>query len=340
MLKKIFLKLLVVLLVICIFSILTSKYYVRAANDIEFDTAISVSDNNENKEEKIMEYDARTNQTREVDMDELVQVILSKNNSQMTRTSNIPNYSEPYTPEGISTVNPNIETRGVWPNSAEQITSLMGSAPYNKMGRVEYIDSEGTPKYATAAWVGPRVVLTAAHCVFDTDDNKSVYKNWTMKTAFRKINGIELYVNSCGWDKVYYSSLWRDSSQKNDARYDWAICIVQEDSKVGWFGCQSYGSNSEMKNIPVTVIGYPGEVYYGFDDGCPLPYRTGEKITRVDNYNIQYDAFTVYGFSGGPVMRDSDNYVVAVHSSGTENRSAGVGVRITQEMIDIIRANS
>lgn len=126
--------------------------------------------------------------------------------------------------------------------------------------------------------------------------------------------------------------------KNNNYQYDWAICVLEEDvgNQIGWFGVQSYGSNSELNGTSVRVLGYPGDTKYGFDWDAKYQYQTGEKITSTNNRYFKYSGRTFGGFSGGPIIR-SDNYIVGVHYGIESSTQQPIGVRITQEMINIIR---
>ncbi len=277
-------------------------------------------------DEKIMEYDAITNETKEVNMEELKQLIEIQNKS----TNNVTSYNSisPYNPYSEKDLTQDT-IMPLYEPSARRITDT-GSYPYRTTCRVSVENSSGTTRYATAAIVGPKVALTAAHCIFDATNGNAVFKNWTIYPGY---NGNSYYGTACGWSKVYYSSKWIET---HSYEYDWAICVLESDvgNQVGWFGVQSYGSNSELNGISARVLGYPGDIDYGFTLNAIYQYETGEKITSVADRYFKYSAYTFEGFSGGPIIR-SDNYIVGIHYGKTSN--IPTGVRITQEMINIIR---
>ena len=82
--------------------------------------------------------------------------------------------------------------------------------------------------------------------------------------------------------------------------------------------------------------------------GYPLNYGGGEyqkytqgMIFNTQNYYFTSSAKTTKGFSGGPYIRTSDNYVVGIcHGYWLDEPNTSVGVRTTQNMIDIIIENS
>ncbi len=318
--RQLFRKLFAVVLISIIFSMLIMTSNVQAMTP-----KITGPNLNEilETEEKIMMYDAKTDETKEVDVEELRQVLSSQNKARGGSFDSI----APYDPYANSNMRQN-EATPLAADSAERVTNT-----YNFPNRVT-CRIESQEIYGTCAIVGPNVGLTAAHCVFNKDNGNAAYKNWTIYPGY---NNGTYYGTPCGWDKVYYSSKWMET---HSDQYDWAICVLQSDvgKQLGWFGVQSYGSNSELKNVNVRVYGYPGDTNYGFPSDARYQYTTGEKITSVGDRYFRYSGWTFGGFSGGPIARTSDNYIVGIHFGLVWNTPTGV--RITQEMIDIIRSLS
>lgn len=244
--------------------------------------------------EIILEYDAKTNTTKEVNMEELVKKLKAKK---------FLNQANTYHPE-ISISNF---------SSAESVDKVTKPtvAPYKMTCKVKF-EKNNKPYVASAAIVAPNLALTAAHCVFDKENNFEPYKNWTAYPAYN--NGKPYNNLGAGWDKVYYSKAWKESS--GDYNYDWALCVLQDDlgNSVGYHKVATYSSNDAMKNVYVKLLGYPEkEVFDGKNQ-----YVSSGKITSVSNYSFRASFWTIGGFSGGPVIRTSDNKIVGV---GSRNRT-------------------
>ena len=180
---------------------------------------------------------------------------------------------------------------------------------------------------------GPGVLVTAAHCVMNEDDNDAFFADWVAYPGYT--NGSSYQGVSSGWSKVYYPNGYKTTHLP---QYDWCICILNSPigNTTGWCGTQSYGSNSEMNGLSVRLLGYPlspgvGEKQY---------YTTGT-ITNTHDLYFDSTAKSVEGFSGGPVTRTSDDYVVGINRGHyNSNPDTEVAVRITQDMINIILENS
>ncbi len=287
----------------------------KVTPDIEVDDIVPLSI----EEEKIMEYDATTGITREVNMNELKQ-------SLNTRKGGYSDRIESYDPLAEDIPSNTITPHAIY-NPVPNVTDL----PYRATCRIK-ADVYGEELVASGYVAGPKIVVTAAHCVMNQKDNDAYFADWVAYPGYN--NGSSYKGVSSGWAKVYYSSGWTST---HSTAYDWCICILNSDigNTTGWLGTQSYGSNSEMNGLSVRLLGYPLSVG---DGECQ--YYTSGTISNTRDLYFESSARSVGGFSGGPVARTSDNYVVGVnHGYYKLNPETETGARITQDMINIIREN-
>lgn len=217
-------KVLIILLIGIMFAMLF-KNTVKATSIEQIDYDI---DKILETEEKIMKYDARTNEITEVNMEELEQVLKMKKNI----NSEIPYSTMPYIPNEIYSDNAKIN---LFSTDRERVNNT-SIYPYKQTCRIEYYEEqiyEANAHRATASIVGPKVALTAAHCVFNENQNNAVYRNWTLYPGY---NDGTYYGTACGWDQVYYSDNWMNNHTSED---DWAICVLQSDvgNQIGWLRC-------------------------------------------------------------------------------------------------------
>ncbi|MCI8362026.1 MAG: hypothetical protein HFJ41_02615 [Clostridia bacterium] len=184
-----------------------------------------------NTEDKIMKYDVRSDETTEVDIQELRQIISRKNYS-----TNI-SHTEGYIPSKyIQSSLPKKETTAFFSSDSAQRITNTSVYPYIQTCRIKAYDGsvdEGHAIYGTASIVGPKAALTCAHCVFNDKKSNTKYLNWTIYPGY---NNGTYYGTACGWDTVYYSNTWMET---HDYEYDWAICVLQSDvgNQIGW--CRS-----------------------------------------------------------------------------------------------------
>ena len=266
-----------------------------------------------NNEVEILEYDAKTNNVRSVNIDEMQNVIQKTTGAEQKNVINRNSLELTSLAKSISTsriLNTNI-------------------FPYRQTCRVIAQTENNTTFFGSAAIVGPKVVLTAAHCVFDVNNNKAKLLNWKIQPGY---NYGDVYGPQCGWDKVYYTKNWM---QDDDAEYDWAICVLEQDvGSVGSLIAQSYSSNSEIENETATVLGYPVQQKYGFSGD--YQYKSGgDKIVKAYENYFTYNGFICEGFSGGPILR-SDNVMIGIQARFRDTTS--YGIRISQDIVNVVNA--
>lgn len=163
-------------------------------------------------------------------------------------------------------------------------------------------------QYRGSGWFsGYGTVITAGHCVYDTDTN-----TWAQS--------IEVIP---GRDGSYYpygsqtsSDLHTSSAYVNngDSNYDYAAVILPNTDmgkKVGTLGFGQF-SDSTLESATFTVDGYPSD-----KDGHNQWYATGVP-TSVSEYKVYYNIDTHGGDSGGPdwITYNDGLYVAAIHTHG------------------------
>lgn len=271
------------------------------------------------EEEKIMEYDSETGITREIDMNTLRNTLALKNRG---RTDRI----EAYNPLADTNSTIFASARAVY-NPVSELTSL----PYRATCRIK-ADVYGETLVASGYVAGPKILVTAAHCVMNEKDNDAYFADWVAYPGYNYGNSYKGV--SSGWSRVYYSSNWKAT---HSAVYDWCICILNSNigDTTGWCGTQSYGTSAEMNGLSVKLLGYPLGI-----GGGQRQYYTAGTISNTRDLYFDSSATSIDGFSGGPVIRTSDNYVVGINRGHYPvNPEIEFGVRITQNMINIILEN-
>lgn len=312
------LKLVTTLLVIIMLSLTISVYSVSATSE-------DISENQEEvlQEEKILMYDAETGETTEIDMDQLRQNIAmtySQNGTEMNRV-------EPYFP------NQNINTeyrlnRNTSSEEFHRIPEVTGF-PNTAICRVGFDGGSGS-----GFLIGSNLLLTNAHCVMNKKNNNSIFTNWV---AYPGFNNGDVYEEGlqAGWSQIFYSSNWLSTHSDED---DWCLCILQKDlgNSTGYFGAVAYGTEAEMNNLQVRAVGYPDD-YGGTYDQY---YTLGRILTT---YSGKFNMTTPLsdGMSGGPITTIADTGTIIGIAKGnyTYNTNIYIGVRITQNIIDLVRAH-
>lgn len=182
---------------------------------------------------------------------------------------------------------------------------------------------------ATAAFIHPRVLITAGHNLTDRFDPVSrirITVGFTSNTVYLKQQDVYTEMNK----NIYVLSSYRDNPTYED---DYGIIILPDDSLYkragGHFILTPYVPSRPPKEL--FLSGYPDPV-------------TGIKLwtDRTQNFFytpslLRYDFFTVEGSSGSPVYTGA-NQLVGIHSGGFEEQNVcNIGTPITEKMKSQIR---
>jgi glutamyl endopeptidase len=189
-------------------------------------------------------------------------------------------------------------------------------------------------QYIGTGWlVGPRIVLTAGHCVFMSDEG-----GW--------VTQIEVVPGRDGVDRPFGSAISRDFrsvsgwTQDNDSDYDYGAILLPAGNRfaedLGWFG---YASRADdyLKNITLNLAGYPGDGGKAGSQVDGTQWYHSRTVKDVLVKQITYEIDTFGGQSGAPVWElanDGSRYGVAIHTFGTTVNNGGT--RITGDVFDNI----
>lgn len=314
-------KLLILLLIIFTFTLFIFPCDTKAAYDAE-----KVNDEptqSSNTEEELLMYDSITGETTTINMDEVRQNIALFNDEGGSNYNRTESY-DPYNASNSGVLFPRANIGQYYPSPTG------GVFPCRVTCRIKY-DVYGQQGIATGFLVGPNLLLTAAHCVMNVNDSDRTFADWC---AYPGYNNGSSYLNvSSGWSQIIYPNSWI-SDHPDDS--DWCLCILNESIglNVGWYGCQAYGTNSEMNGIMVSPYGYP----QAYGNGEKQYYTFGNISNTHDKY-FDTNAVITGGMSGGPIARSSDNYAVGLVKGFYKlDSSKTYAVRITQQIIDLINS--
>ncbi len=190
--------------------------------------------------------------------------------------------------------------------------------PYCLFGFIESQNYEGS-----GVLVGPNLVLTAAHVVYDNKNNTEEPVSSIFFSPGR--NGDQIPYGKVGVTGIVYPSTYQT---KNDLPHgdDWALLILEKDigndiakkkNKAGWFQLKAL-ENHEFENHPISITGYPGKKNRTL-------YEIKGNVHEIQKDLIGYKLDTSSGQSGGGVWTeiDGNKYLTAVHQcwTGLENKN-------------------
>lgn len=274
-------------------------------------------------EDHIMVYDARTGETNKANI-----------KIQSLGTNSIESIEEYSPKQGYTSKIFNLisEVKSGRPNSYVRV-STPKVQPYCRTLKVRYYDEKGERIGGSAALIGPKVALTAAHCIWDGKNNNYIYRNWTCWPGYD--------MNTCigagtGWSRVFYDDRWRTT---HDARYDWAIVVLQADytEVAGWYGVNRYEDYTSLVTQQVTSYGFPAVKPGATSPYYDAMYTTGDRILSATDSNFTYSGVTTGGFSGGPVIEDYTGRILGIHIGKEDSSGKPLAVRITTQIINSAR---
>lgn len=177
--------------------------------------------------------------------------------------------------------------------------------------------------FGTGWFAGPRIVVTAGHCIYDPEGS-----GWAKEVTV--VPGRNGDAAPFGYQAGTHLQVHPNFVRNQDDAYDFGAVILPDtklSAQVGWFGFGVFPDPDIILN-PVNTGGYP------FDKQFGTPWYNGGRISNLDEQFLYYMLDTMPGDSGSPVFRttaDGHRTALAIH---TGTKGTNRGVRITPEIHD------
>lgn len=183
-----------------------------------------------------------------------------------------------------------------------EVVTNYTSFPYSAVGKMFFFAASGGA-YVGSAWlVGRRGIITAAHCLYDRDD-EAFYSNMTFAPAYNghSTGQAEFQLDESVVDPRYANEVWSDC-----LKWDFGAATLSEDlsSRFGYLG---YDASGEIGAAKVEAIGYPAE---------SRPISPGRNGGMTDPES--------YAFDGSQMWRSVGDYLgINQDIHGAENEMTG-----------------
>jgi protease YdgD len=183
--------------------------------------------------------------------------------------------------------------------------------PYRALVRLSIPKMNGRGSWCTGTWVGPRLVLTAAHCLIGYEPGARIIARRADGWAEAYASGPFIFAQGEG----YIRGLRHDREDWALIRLDWSL------GDSGWLPIYAEFSVGPEFTQPILLPGYSADI----EEGQSLSTHEGCLLMQVRrDGTLGHDCDMTGGASGAPLLHcrsPSDCSVVGMNSSSYRTES-------------------
>lgn len=200
--------------------------------------------------------------------------------------------------------------------------------PYRKIVSLESYFPIGSG-FGTGVMIGPDLVLTAAHNVYDVQRGQWVQGVQVVPAR----DGQNYPYGSYQASQVFILKGYKDEVTGNSASFDMALIKLSQkvDSRVGYLEVSAQQDPGQR----IQIAGYPATTF----EKIGFMYGMFGEISGIDGDLINYQIDTESGQSGSPVLNET-NQIIAIHILGFVNSQQeyihNAARRVQEDSLDMI----